>query len=90
MDIFGVVPKDFWKKLFTISPILAGEVYQTEIHPLRFLKKSANLSVEDPKKGLENQRLRVNAGAKDAHLSFLDPVFLHYLASCVRAAISRL
>jgi hypothetical protein len=50
-----VVPKDFLKKLFTAEPppgiprsavfdlfegILAAWVYQIEVHPLRFLKKS--------------------------------------------------
>jgi hypothetical protein len=54
MDSFLVVPKDFFKKLFTTEPrpgdarsagfllfwgILAAEVYQIEVHPLRFLKK---------------------------------------------------
>jgi hypothetical protein len=53
-DIFGVVPQDFFKKLFTAEPrpgiprsavfdlfegILAARVYQIEVHTLRFLKK---------------------------------------------------
>src|ERR1043166_249640 len=74
MDSFMVVPKDFSKKLFTaeLRPgdlrsagfltfwgILAAGVYQIEVHPLRFLKKTSigrNLSVVDPRK-----RLRVGA-----------------------------